>query len=160
MPLSDNIEQFIKDLMSEQQSELEVKRNELASYFGCAPSQINYVLATRFSPAHGYIIESRRGGSGYVRIIRIYNSASDRSKFLGGLIEAVGTQLPSGKASAMTKALEERKIITAGEKQVLDAAVSDRAINLPVSAKDMLRAGIMRSVLTTLMIREREGYDV
>ena len=68
--LSDSIEQFIKELMDEG-SQIEVRRNELAQHFGCAPSQINYVLATRFSVDHGYIIESRRGGGGYVRIVRM-----------------------------------------------------------------------------------------
>ena len=68
--LSDSIERFIKELM-EEGSQIEVRRNELAQHFGCAPSQINYVLATRFSVDHGYIIESRRGGGGYVRIVRM-----------------------------------------------------------------------------------------
>ena len=68
--LSDSIERFIKELMDEG-TQIEVRRNELAQHFGCAPSQINYVLATRFSVDHGYIIESRRGGGGYVRIVRM-----------------------------------------------------------------------------------------
>ena len=68
--LSDTIERFIKDLMSED-AHVELRRNELAQHFGCAPSQINYVLATRFSVDHGYLIESRRGGGGYVRIVRM-----------------------------------------------------------------------------------------
>ena len=63
MRLSDSIETFIKTLLAEDEPEVELKRNELAEYFGCAPSQINYVLATRFSPDHGYLIESRRGGA-------------------------------------------------------------------------------------------------
>ena len=71
--LSDAIERFIKDLM-EEGAQVEVKRNELAQHFGCAPSQINYVLATRFSVDHGYVIESRRGGGGYVRIVRMHSS--------------------------------------------------------------------------------------
>ena len=68
--LSNEIEKFIKDLM-EDDSQVELKRNELAQHFGCAPSQINYVLATRFTIDHGYVIESRRGGGGYVRIVRM-----------------------------------------------------------------------------------------
>ena len=68
--LSNEIEKFIKDLM-EDDSQVELKRNELAQHFGCAPSQINYVLATRFTIDHGYVIESRRGGGGYVHIVRM-----------------------------------------------------------------------------------------
>ena len=71
MRLSDAIEQFIKTMLTQEAPEVELKRNELAEYFNCAPSQINYVLATRFTPDHGYIIESRRGGGGYIRIFRM-----------------------------------------------------------------------------------------
>ena len=75
MRLSDTIEQFIKDLMQqEQQAEIDLKRNELAEYFHCAPSQINYVLSTRFTPDHGYVTSSQRGGGGYIRIVRIVRS--------------------------------------------------------------------------------------
>ena len=62
---------FIKALMADETPEIELRRNELAEHFQCAPSQINYVLATRFTPDHGYVIESRRGGGGYIRIVRM-----------------------------------------------------------------------------------------
>ena len=74
MRLSDTIEQFIKTMLVEETQEIELKRNELAEYFNCAPSQINYVLSTRFTPDHGYIIESRRGGGGCIRIFRMKQS--------------------------------------------------------------------------------------
>ena len=67
--ISDTIEEFLKLLLEESGGKLEIQRNELADYFECAPSQINYVLATRFSLESGYYIESRRGGGGYIRII-------------------------------------------------------------------------------------------
>ena len=69
--LSDVIEEFIKSLLKESEGQLELQRNELADFFECAPSQINYVLATRFTLNHGYYIESRRGGGGYIRIVRL-----------------------------------------------------------------------------------------
>ena len=69
--LSDTIEKFIKSLMSEYEGKIELQRNELAQHFNCAPSQINYVLATRFTPDKGYLIESRRGGGGYIRVVRL-----------------------------------------------------------------------------------------
>ena len=77
MRLSDAIEQFIKTMLTQEAPEVELKRNELAEYFNCAPSQINYVLATRFTPDHGYIIESRRGGGGYIRIFRMAQDTSE-----------------------------------------------------------------------------------
>ena len=81
--LSDSIEQFIKELMCEE-AHIELRRNELAQHFGCAPSQINYVLATRFSVDHGYIIESRRGGGGYVRIVRMQERGERGGRDDGG----------------------------------------------------------------------------
>ena len=152
MPLSDSIEQFIKDMMSESQSELELKRNELAAYFGCAPSQINYVLATRFSPRHGYVIESRRGGSGYVRIIRIMNDG-DQCPFIMALIGHMENRLSLGSAQAIISSLTDRDIIDTDEARIMLAAVSDAAINLPVNSKDILRASIMQSMLVALVTR-------
>lgn len=76
--LSDSIEDFIKALMEDEQDQqqaIELRRNELAEHFQCAPSQINYVLATRFTPDHGYVIESRRGGGGYIRIMRLASTS-------------------------------------------------------------------------------------
>ena len=74
MRISDSIEAFIKDMLTEDEHEVELKRNELAQYFGCAPSQINYVLSTRFTLDDGYITESKRGGGGCIRIVRIVAS--------------------------------------------------------------------------------------
>ena len=81
MRLSDSIESFIKTMLNDDSAEVELKRNELAEYFQCAPSQINYVLATRFSPDHGYVTESRRGGGGYIRIVRVVESGSRRKEY-------------------------------------------------------------------------------
>ena len=88
MRLSDTIEQFIKTMLTHDENEIELKRNELAEYFNCAPSQINYVLATRFTPDHGYLIQSRRGGGGYIRIFRMQQDTSEQLVYL--LEERVG----------------------------------------------------------------------
>lgn len=82
MRLSDSIESFIKQMLTDEEPEIELRRNELAEYFGCAPSQINYVLATRFSPDHGYMTESRRGGGGYIRIVRVVQDSSQQLLYL------------------------------------------------------------------------------
>ena len=87
--LSDSIEDFIKALMEDEQDQqqaIELRRNELAEHFQCAPSQINYVLATRFTPDHGYVIESRRGGGGYIRIMRL--ASTSREELLQSLLPA------------------------------------------------------------------------
>ena len=142
--LSDAIEHFIKELM-EEDKQIEVKRNELAQHFGCAPSQINYVLATRFSVDHGYISESRRGGGGYVRIVRMTQGANDN--MLETLLKRVGTSIDEESANAIIACLHERKLITRREALLMRSAVAKNALQLPVSAKDVLRASVLRNLL-------------
>ena len=142
--LSDAIEHFIKELM-EEDKQIEIKRNELAQHFGCAPSQINYVLATRFSVDHGYIIESRRGGGGYVRIVRMTQGANDN--MLETLLKRVGTSIDEESANAIIACLHERKLITRREALLMRSAVAKNALQLPVSAKDVLRASVLRNLL-------------
>ena len=142
--LSDSIEHFIKELMRED-AHIELRRNELAQHFGCAPSQINYVLATRFSVDHGYIIESRRGGGGYVRIVRMQNGGG--SNFLDLLLNRVGNSVDEETANAIISNLFERGMIQKREAALMRAAVSRNALTLPVSAKDVLRAAVFRNML-------------
>lgn len=157
--LSDSIEQFIKDLMSDD-AHIELRRNELAQHFGCAPSQINYVLATRFSVDHGYIIESRRGGGGYVRIVRMQSRAE--KNFLETLLERVGTSIDEDTANAIISNLYERKMVTRNEALLLKAGVARNALALPVSAKDVLRAAVFRNMLIQVFrnIEEAKRNDV
>lgn len=151
--LSDSIENFIKDLM-EADTQVELKRNELATYFGCAPSQINYVLATRFSMDRGYIVESHRGGSGYVRVIRIEPSRTD---LLDVLMKRIGTAIDDDSACTIILRLYDLGLITAREADILQSAVSCEAISLPISAKDMLRASILKNCVLTVFKNLKEG---
>lgn len=75
--IADKIEKFILDRMREEQEKLILKRNELADELDCAPSQISYVLSTRFSNERGFDVESRRGLGGYIRIKKINPESSD-----------------------------------------------------------------------------------
>lgn len=142
--LSDSIEQFIKELM-ESDAQVELRRNELAHHFGCAPSQINYVLATRFSVDHGYIIESRRGGGGYIRIVRMRERSPET--LLSAIIERIGNSISEESAAALIANLMERKIITVREARLMRAAVGKNALALPVSAKDVLRASVLSNMV-------------
>lgn len=157
--LSDTIERFIKELM-EEDAQIELKRNELAQHFGCAPSQINYVLATRFSVDHGYIIESRRGGGGYVRIVRMTHN--DGSNLLETLYNRIGTSIDEDSANAIIAHLYEKKMITRHEALIMRAAVARSALQLPVSAKDVLRASVLRNMLAQVFrnLEEGNGDDV
>lgn len=157
--LSDSIEQFIKELMRED-AHIELRRNELAQHFGCAPSQINYVLATRFSVDHGYIIESRRGGGGYVRIVRMQSRGEPN--FLELLLNRVGNSVDEDTANAIISNLSERSMITDREAALMRSAVSRNALALPISAKDMLRAAVFRNMLTQVFrnLEEEKRDDV
>ena len=155
MRLSDSIESFIKTLLNEESTEVELKRNELAEYFGCAPSQINYVLATRFSPDHGYLTESRRGGGGYIRIVRVVESSSQRLMYL--INERIGDSLEEEECMRLISQLKEQRIVTADEAALMAASVSTRALGIPVpdALKGALRARIMKSMLMTIAARNR-----
>jgi len=147
MRLSDSIEQFIKTMLAQEEQEVELKRNELAEYFGCAPSQINYVLATRFTPDHGYIIESRRGGGGYIRIFRMQQDTGKQLVYL--LNERIGDSITVLSANHLIQQLREREIVSPNEAALMMAAISPQSLSLPLpeELKDALRAKILKSML-------------
>ena len=156
MRLSDSIEQFIKELLNQESTEVELKRNELAEYFGCAPSQINYVLATRFSPDHGYLTESRRGGGGYIRIVRVVQSGSQRLMYL--VNDRICDSLSEEECLRLISQLKEQMIVTADEAALMASAVSTRALSVPVPdvLKDAMRAKMMKSMLMSIAARNRQ----
>jgi transcriptional regulator CtsR len=159
MRLSDTIEQFIKAMLQQDEPEVELKRNELAEYFNCAPSQINYVLATRFTPDHGYIIESRRGGGGYIRIVRMEQSAGEHLLYL--IHERIGEAIGETEVMHLIGQLQERGLVTLDEAAMMGAATSQRALSLPIPAalKDAARARIMRSMLLTVAQKHRRTAE-
>ena len=156
MKLSDSIENFIKTLLAEDSPEVELKRSELAEYFGCAPSQINYVLATRFSPDHGYITESRRGGGGYIRIVRVVQSSSQRLMYL--INERIGESIGEGEAVRLVQQLMEQQVVTLKEAELMRAAISSQALSIPIpeQIKNAIRARTMKTMLLTLAQQNRE----
>ncbi|MBQ4579935.1 MAG: CtsR family transcriptional regulator [Clostridia bacterium] len=160
MRLSDSIETFIKTMLTQEEPEVELKRNELAEYFGCAPSQINYVLATRFSPDHGYVIESRRGGGGYIRIVRVVQSGSQRLMYL--INERIGDAISEAEAVRLIHQLTEQGFITQAEGEIMRAAVSAQALSIPIpdSLKSALRARTLRTMLMTIARQNREQGGV
>ncbi len=152
-PLTDSIEQFIKSLLEDGQQQVDVQRNELAQYFRCAPSQITYVLSTRFTPDHGYVIESRRGGGGYIRIVRLQDTSANRLMYL--IHSRIGNSVSRQDCDAMISQLLENGVITRNEAELMSAAVSQEAIQVPLALKDTIRTGIMRSMLVQIAGRTR-----
>ena len=155
MKLSDSIESFIKTLLAEDSPEVELKRSELAEYFGCAPSQINYVLATRFSPDQGYITESRRGGGGYIRIVRVVQTGAQRVMYL--VNERIGDAISELEATRLIQQLMEQQVVTVKEGELMRAAISAQAMSIPVpdQIKNAFRARMMKTMLLTIARQNR-----
>ncbi|AOT71115.1 CtsR family transcriptional regulator [Geosporobacter ferrireducens] len=146
--ITDIIEGFIKELLEEANNQaIEIQRNELANYFNCAPSQINYVLTTRFTLDKGYVIESRRGGGGYIKIIQLN---IDKNQLLRMLLEETNEAISMMRAAAMIGMLKEKGFINDREARIMAAALSDRSINVPMNIKDTVRAGILKNILMVL----------
>ena len=158
MRLSDTIEMFIKAMMQEDQPEVEIKRNELAEYFHCAPSQINYVLSTRFTPDHGYVTTSQRGGGGYIRIVQVRRGAQDQLSYL--LNERVGDSIDATSALILCRQLAENGLVSVEEAQLMAAAGAPSAFSVPVpeGVKDALRAKVMRSMLLSIAQRRSGSH--
>ena len=146
--LSDHIEVFIKELLSDDGS-IELRRNELAQRFNCAPSQINYVLTTRFSPNRGYVTQSRRGGGGYIRVVQL---DVDRADYI---MELIGSELADGinarRAVELVEGLYQVGFIRKEAKAIILAAVSDRALAVSGEDRDNLRAAILREILVQII---------
>ena len=147
--LSEIIEDFIKSLLSESEGQLELQRNELADYFECAPSQINYVLATRFSVNQGYYIESRRGGGGFIRIVRLDVDKDDYLLYL--LTEGIGSKLSEQNALQIIQRMADQRYISQKTAYLMKSAVTDKAIAIPSTLKDGIRASILKSMITAVM---------
>ena len=150
--LSDLIAEFLLSTIGED-DQITISRNSLAEHFSCAPSQINYVLSTRFNSDTGYIVESKRGGSGYITLIRL---SSDRADYLKEIIDEVSkAPLPERRMKAIISKMTRDGIITEKEGRIIFAACSDKAfLTASGNARDVLRSGMMKSVLTELLKEE------
>ena len=149
MGITDLIARFIQSELEEADGVLELQRSDLAQRFNCVPSQINYVMSTRFSPERGYLVESRRGGGGYIRITRV---RVDRQTLLMHVINSVGDALDLPSARAILSNLAESEAIGQEAARGLLAAVSERALAAaPPAMRQKLRADIFKQVLIHLV---------
>jgi transcriptional regulator CtsR len=143
--ISNNIEAFINSLFA-QGERVEVRRNELAQSLGCAPSQINYVLSTRFTLERGYIISSRRGGGGCISIVRV----QARQKDLCILAEeTIGAAISRIKAQGIIDYLRRSGLVAPREAALMDSAARDIP-GLEAGAQDRVRAQVMRQMVLAL----------
>ena len=147
--ISDGIAEFLNNMIEEKTSkEIIIQRNDLADKFNCAPSQINYVLTTRFSHEKGYIIESRRGGGGYIIIKKI--SHSDNEKMITMLNESIGKSITYQGALSLIQYLLDIELISKRESELIKIAVNDRTL-VSVEDKNKARADILRGMMAVVL---------
>lgn len=148
MSLSRRIEQYIKTLL-DKHNILEIQRSELADVFECVPSQINYVLSTRFTPSQGYIVESRRGGGGYLRIVKLVwlsGAGSDTQE----AYEKIGLQIDQSEAEGLLQRLKDEGIITTREYHILKAVIDRNNLLIDLPQRDIVRSKILQAALAAI----------
>lgn len=148
MRMSDMIEEFIKDLFNEEDSIIEIQRNELAEQFNCVPSQINYVIQTRFKPSQGYYVESRRGGGGHIKIRKIDIT---KSNYFMHIINNIDNYLTSQEADIFISNFLSYQMITDTEAKLLKVATSDNVLKISQPTRDEIRARIFKNMLINLV---------
>lgn len=147
--ISDIIEQYLKKvLQAEEQQAIEIKRSEIADQFQCVPSQINYVINTRFTVEKGYIVESKRGGGGYIRIMRIRHQ--NQSELIDEINYLIGDSISQRAAVDILDRLLEEELITPREAKLMLASIDRTTLAFQLPLRDELRARILKSALTTL----------
>lgn len=153
--VSDIIEFYLKRILSESHSEeIEIKRNELAELFQCVPSQINYVISTRFTIEKGYIVESKRGGGGYIRIRKV--CLEGESDYFVNCLEQIGQSIPQIPAEHLILRLLENQKMSMREALLMKRLISRETLQMPIPLRDQIRAKMMRMLVTTLFTNKGE----
>ena len=142
MGVSDKIETFIMELLKDEDDWVEIGRNELASIFHCVPSQINYVIRTRFSPQRGYEVESRRGGGGCLKIRRV--GTEDE---LAHVISLVKDEIDFADAKALVTYLYSEEKLSKTSSMIILAALGDNSLCEAGGAKNKIRAKLLKNML-------------
>jgi len=146
--LADLIEEYLESLLGGAPGgAVEVQRGELAEKFGCAPSQINYVLDTRFTYAQGYLVESRRGSGGYVRVVKLPAPARE---LIRRALEHTADAMSQMQAERCIVRLHQEGIITAREARLMAAALGRETLGLALPWRDQVRARVFRAMLLAL----------
>lgn len=144
--ISDVIEQFLKNIIDvSNDGEIELQRSTLAEQFQCVPSQINYVISTRFSIDKGFIVESKRGGGGYIRIKKLEINSDDI--FFGLINDALGNEISQNTAVSILVRLLDENYISKREYELIKTIISRETINLELPSRDIIRSNIMKNAL-------------
>lgn len=147
--MSDIIEQYIKQLFEDTDDDVvEIQRANIAQRFDCVPSQLNYVIKTRFTNEHGYEIESKRGGGGYIRITKVENK--DTNGYINRLLQLIGPSISQQQAYYIIDGLLEKDYITEREAKMIHAIVDRDILKLDVMSRDIIRANILKKLLPVI----------
>ncbi|MEC1534355.1 CtsR family transcriptional regulator [Bacillus haynesii] len=150
--ISDIIEQYLKQILEQNGKEiLEIKRSEIADKFQCVPSQINYVINTRFTSERGYIVESKRGGGGYIRIIKI--KMNDKIDLINNIMNHIYTRLSQAASDDIILRLLENGVITESEAKLMVSVMDRSVLYIDLPERDELRARMMKAMLTSLKFK-------
>ncbi|TDF91421.1 CtsR family transcriptional regulator [Paenibacillus piri] len=148
--ISEIIEQYLKQsLQQSNEGMIEIQRNDLADQFACVPSQINYVISTRFTLEKGYIVESKRGGGGYIRIQRIELNA--HGSVLDHIFKTISGQIDQTTSEGLLYQLKESGYITSREAALMKAAIDREVLVLKLPLRDEIRARILKAMLISLL---------
>lgn len=153
--ISDIIEGYLKQVLElGGEGHIEIKRSEIADKFQCVPSQINYVINTRFTAERGYLVESKRGGGGYIRILRVRpNSQID---LIDEVLYQINGEVSQTKAEDLVYRLIDEQVISKREAKLMLAAVDRSTLELQLPLRDTIRAKIMRAMLTTIKYEKQK----
>ena len=147
--ISDIIEEFIISTMGGD-NRLDLSRNDLAEYFGCAPSQINYVLSTRFNINRGYMVESQRGGGGFIKVIKIVDFDNN---YMSQIINnRLSSPISFKDAIFMLEDLISKGFITKEQGKVISYSISPKAISLPIKGEDELRSKMLKNIFANIIM--------
>lgn len=151
--MSDIIEQYLKQLIQDSGGEVvEIKRAHIAEKFDCVPSQLNYVIKTRFTNEHGYTVESKRGGGGYIRITKV--ETHSKAEYLAHLQKLIGDGISEQNGNRIVQSMFENAVITIKEAKIINAAMERETLMLELPYRDALRANILRRVIDVILYSE------
>lgn len=147
--ISDVIEEYLKKMLELSDNEFaEIKRSELANKFRCVPSQINYVINTRFTIERGYLVESKRGGGGYIRIMKV--QAHDQAHLIEQLSSLIKSRIPQASAEDIVLRLIDEEIISQKEAKLMLSVIDRDVLDIDLPKRDELRARLLKAMLQTL----------
>ena len=147
--MSDIIESYLKRFLKESE-QIEIKRSDIAERFDCVPSQVNYVINTRFTQAHGYQVESKRGGGGYIRIVKIH--LVDEVDYIDRMIELIDQQIGEKDAQNIINTLMQDELLTEREARIMLSLVDNQTLASITDYEDQLRAYLLKTTLSELRI--------